>query len=211
MIHEGPDFPRVAQNLIDGYLQTTPANVGHLLREGFCDAGIRPVFRRARIVGTAFTVQLCGEDLSAISCAYERAKPGDVLVVSNIGSTFACAGEISTYKSMRLQLKGLIVDGPVTDILEFEAIGFPCFARCASALVGKRIGKGGAVRVPVVIGGVTVHPGDLVVADDNGIVFLNPEKAMEVLPALLEKEKSELAIREAYWQERGEAVPVFYE
>ncbi|WP_127579405.1 RraA family protein [Paenibacillus koleovorans] len=206
MIHVGPDFKRVDPDLIAGYRKTNPATVGHVREDGFADTAIRPVYRKLKLVGSAFTVQIAGRDLAAISKAYELAQPGDVLVVNGgDGPAYACAGEISTFTSMRMGLAGLIVDGAVTDVIEMEAIGFPCFARHISAKIGRKEGNSGAVRVPVEIGGVIVYPGDLVVADDNGIVFLNPEEAHELLPTLLEKEAAEVILRSDYWNSAVQA------
>ncbi|MFD1361317.1 RraA family protein [Lentibacillus salinarum] len=208
MIKIGSDFPRVDNALIEGFKKTTPATVGHYLRTGFCDPGIKPVFRNAKCVGTAFTVQMMGEDIGAIKKAYELVQEGDVLVVSDAdGSTYACAGEVSTFKSIRLGINGLVVDGAVTDCLEMEDMGFSCFAKYINALVGKPEGNQGAVRVPVKIGGVDVNPGDLVIADDNGIAFLYPEKAKEILPEMLQKEEEENILREEFWNEIGKPMP----
>lgn len=210
-IFVGPDYTRPDAELIAQYRLTTPATVGHFLNLGFADPGIRPVYKGCKVVGPAFTVRIDCMDLAGISKAYELIQPGDVLVVDTGGdAAHACAGEISTFKSMRLGIAGLIVDGAVTDTLEFEAIGFPTWSRYVSALVGRRIGNNGAVRVPVSVGGVVVNPGDLVVADDNGMVFLNPAQAAELLPTLLQKEADEKKLREEYWAQRGQPVPVFY-
>ncbi|HYF93783.1 MAG TPA: hypothetical protein VD969_16330 [Symbiobacteriaceae bacterium] len=210
-IFVGPDYERPAANLTQQYRLTTPATVGHFLNIGFADPSIRPVYRGCKVVGPAFTVRTDGMDIAGISKAYELVKPGDVLVVDTGGDRqHACAGEVSTFKSIRLGIAGLIVDGAVTDTLEFEALGFPCFSRTVSALVGRRIGNHGAVRVPVQCGGVVVNPGDIVVADDNGIVFLSPAQAAELLPTLLQKEADEKAIREEFWEQKGQPVPVFY-
>lgn len=211
MIVVGPEFERPEAALISGYRQTTPATAGHFINIGFADPQIRPVYPRIRLVGPAFTVRTDGMDIAAISKAYELARPGDILVVDAGGDRHhACAGEMSTFKSVRLGLAGLIVDGAVTDCLEFAAIGFPCWSRHITSLVGRRLGNHGAVRVPVQVGGVVVDPGDLVVADDNGVLFLNPAQASELLPTLLQKEADERVAREQYWQERGRPVPVIY-
>lgn len=211
MIEAGPDFARVDTALIDSYRRTTPATVGHVLDHGFADPCLRPVYRGARVLGSAFTVQIESMDIAAISKAYELAKPQDVLVVAADGdSRFACAGEMSTFKSITLGIAGLVVDGSVTDIREMEAMKFPCFARRITPMVGRRIGEKGSVRKPVTVGGVLVHPGDLVFADDNGVVFLDPAEAAVIIGELLEKEGKEAELRESFWRERGMAVPVIY-
>ena len=211
MIIIGEDFARPSNEIMVGYRKTTPATIGHFRNTGFSDPGIRPVYPRIRVVGPAFTVRTDGMDISGISKAYELVQHGDVLVVDTGGDrSHACAGEVSTFKSIRLGIAGLIVDGAVTDSLEFAAINFPCWSRHVSALVGRRLGHSGAVRVPVQVGGVVVNPGDLVVADDNGVVFLNHGEAADLLPTLLEKEAEENRVREAFWQERGLPMPVVY-
>ncbi len=211
MIDVGPDFARVNAELIDAYRLTAPANVGHVLDHGFADPCIRPVYRGARAVGSAFTVQIESMDVAAISKAYELAGPGDVLVVAAGGDRkFACAGEMSTFRSIRMGLAGLVVDGSVTDVREMEIMNFPCFARHITPLVGRCIGEKGSVRQPVIIGGVLVRPGDLVLADDNGVVFLDPAEATRIIDELLEKERKEDELRKAFWSERGQAVPVIY-
>lgn len=207
MIHIGQNFSRVEKELIEGFSKVSPATLGHHLEKEVCSPDIRPVYRPIKLVGTAFTVQTYGKDISAISKAYELAKPGDVLVVNCEGNDsfpYACAGEMSTFKSKRLGIAGLIVDGGITDSSEMEEIGFPCFAKHVTALVGRRIGEKGKVLVNVDIGGVTVKPGDLVVADDDGIVFLNPADAKKLLPDMLAKEAEEDVVRAEYWKEVGQ-------
>lgn len=211
MIYVGPDFTRIDSSQIENYKKTTPATVGHFWEKGFCQPEIKPVYRGLKLVGSAFTLKIEGKDLAAISKAYELVQKGDVLVVDGGEyNYFACAGEVSTFKSIRLGIAGLIVDGAVTDCMEMEKLNFPCFARYISPSVGRRIGEEGAVRVPVRVGGVYVNPGDLVVADDNGIVFLNPKDAEELLPKLLAKEKDEDILRSEFWRVIGKPVPKIY-
>lgn len=209
MIHIGPDFPRVNAQLIEDYRKVGTATLGHVLEEEICDPAIRPIYKNVKLVGTAFTVQTKGKDIAAITEAYKLAQPGDVLVVNcedYKGIPYACAGEMSTYKSIRLGIAGLVVDGGITDYLEMEKIEFPCFSRHITALVGRVEGRDGAVRVPVSIGDVTVRPGDLVLADDNGVLFLSPEKAQQMLPSMLEKEAKEEILREDFIAKSKESV-----
>lgn len=206
MIDIGPDFSRVNSDLINGYKKVGTATLGHILEEEISSPVIKPTYQNIKLVGTAFTVQTKGKDIAAITEAYKMAQPGDVLVVNcedYEGVPYACAGEMSTYKSVQLGIAGLIVDGGITDCLEMETIGFPCFSRHITALVGRVEGNDGAIRIPVTIGGVKVNSGDLVVADDNGVLFLNPKKAQEMLPSMLEKEAKEEVLRKRFIENIG--------
>ena len=90
-------------------------------------------------------------------------------------------GEMTSLAAKMRGAAGIIIDGSVTDIVEIRQQGMPTFARAISARVGRRLGlPGGAINEPVECGGVLVSPGDLVVADDNGIVVMSPSLAEKI-------------------------------
>ncbi len=90
---------------------------------------------------------------------------------------------------------GVVVDGVVTDVVELRAAGLPVFARGTSVLTAKRIASPhSAVNVPVLCGGVTVNPGDVVMADDNGVLVLSADEAAAVVDAALASDRAEPAI-----------------
>ena len=196
------DFTRPRQELIDAYRDIAPATLGHMHDIRFMDTGIKPLFSNVTLVGPAFTVRTRGMDAAALSKVDELAKPGDVVVVDRGGDhEHAVIGEFRALKHIRLGLAGWIIDGAATDVLEIQKMRFPLYARTVSALVGKMIGKEGAVGVPVQCGGVVVNPGDLIVADDNGIAILSHEEAEEHLEHGLAVAERERRMREEYAEE----------
>ena len=168
--------------LIEYFRGLPPATIGHVTDEGFVDPDIRPIFRRVRVVGPAVTLKLPEGDVSLTRAAIDQLRAGDVLVIDQGGESRAgCWGEMTSLAAKVRGCVGVIVDGAVTDVVEIEEQGMPTFARAVSALVGRRLDTGdGGVNVAVQCGGVAVHPGDLIVADDNGIVVIPPQRVQEV-------------------------------
>jgi regulator of RNase E activity RraA len=193
----------VSDDLIERYRSIPPATIGHVIDEGFVDTAIRPIFTPAKIVGRALPVQMPRGDTALTRPAIQAIRPGDVLILAQNGDTQAASwGEMTSLAAKVRGAAGVIIDGAVTDIVEIEQQGMPTFARAISALVGRRLElPGGGVNVPVSCGGVQVHPGDLVVADENGIVVLAPERAEAIYDASrMAEDRAPLARR---WLEHG--------
>ena len=166
---------------IEIYRRFGTALLGHVIDEGFVDEKIRPLFPAAHVVGTAVTVRLPDGDLDPIVPAVDLLQPGDVLVIDHGGrESLACWGELTSLAAKRRGCVGVIVDGAVTNLAEIAAHELPTFARGVAALGGRRRAQGGGVNVPVQCGGVAVHPGDLVVADDDGVVIVPPPRLDDV-------------------------------
>lgn len=191
---------RVSQELVEQYKKVAPATLGHMKDLRFMDSGIKPVYRRCKLVGPAFTVKAPGGvDAEILNKVTEMAKPGDVIVVDRGGDTeHAVIGEFRALKHLQLGIAGWVVDGAVCDIVALEDMGFPTFSRTVSALVSKMVGLQGEINTAVSCGGVVVNPGDLIVADDDGVCVLSPEEAEALLPTMLEKEAKETALREQH-------------
>ena len=194
---------RVSDDLIERYRSIPPATVGHYLAEGFMDTAIRPIFTPSKIVGRALPVKMPRGDSSLTRPAINAVQPGDVLILVQDGSTqVACWGEMTSLAAKVRGVAGVIIDGAVTDVVEITDQKVPTYSRAITALVGRRLDQpGGGVNVPVSCGGVLVNPGDLVVADENGIVVMSPEVAEEVYPAARASEDRAPLTRE--WLERG--------
>lgn len=174
------NYQRPEAELIDAYRQIAPATLGHMHNIRFMDPAIKPLFSGVVMVGPAFTVRTEGMDAAALTKVDELAQPGDIVVVDRGGDyKHAVIGEFRALKHIRMGLEGWIIDGAATDVLELQQMRFPVYARTVTALVAKMIKAEGAVGVPVQCGGVVVNPGDLIVADDNGVAVLSHAEARE--------------------------------
>lgn len=197
-----PHPPSLPPELLEYYRGLPPATIGHVVDEGFVDTAIRPIFKRVTVVGTALTVKLTAGDLSPISPALEQLGAGDVLVIDQGGETqAACWGEMTSLAALVKGCVGVIVDGTVTDVVEIEEQRMPTWARAVAALVGRHLDTGGGVNVAIQCGGVAVHPGDLVVADDNGVVVIPPQRASDL--AARARAAEDCAPYQRVWLGRG--------
>jgi RraA family protein len=158
---------------------------------GMCDGGIHSLWRGAKIAGYARTVWTRSGDNDAIKRAVDRCQPGDVLVVNGQGDTTrALVGELIAERLRVRGVVGMIIDGAVRDVTELERIGFGVWARGVSPAGPYKYGPG-QIDVPVAIGGVVVNPGDLIVADDDGVIVIPPSEGVSSLlrgRAVLERE-----------------------
>lgn len=170
--------------------------IGHFLEEGFLDSGIRSLLRNVRVVGRAVTVRMADADAYATNRALALLEPGDVLVIETGGDlAHAPVGAVTGFAAQCRGAAGVIVDGVVTDVVELRAAGLPVFARGTSILTAKRIASPrSAVNIPVLCGGVMVNPGDIVMADDNGVLVLSADEAAAIVDVALATDRAEPAI-----------------
>jgi regulator of RNase E activity RraA len=146
-----------------------------------------------RIAGPAVTASLPTGSFSMAKLAMTLCEPGDVLVLNAYGdvSHALVGGHIAQALQVR-GLAGMIVDGAVRDTSELREIGFPVFARGTAIIVGGHDGPG-EINVPVACGNVVVNPGDIVVADEDGIVVVPQNEVDEVLSRVSSLHESHLA------------------
>lgn len=176
-----------------------PATLGHLRTFGFIDSAIRPLSGTTplRVLGPAVTVRSYGNDGAVVHAAIDLCRAGDVLVIDRGGdSRCACWGEMTSLAAKVKGVAATIIDGAVTDVAEILAMGYPVYARAITALTTVSRAEQGDVNVDVSCGGVVVHPGDLVLADENGAVVIAPHD----LAHLLEEAEPRQA-REPRWRE----------
>ena len=133
-----------------------------------------------RIAGPAFTVRTARHDNLMLHAAIYRAEPGDVIVVEAGDDGMAVAGGNVCAIAQKRGVAGFVIDGVIRDIGESRAQNFPLFARGRSPIPGSKEGPG-EINHPIRCGGVVVQPGDVVIADDEGIVVVPLAKAEEVL------------------------------
>ncbi|MBR0564755.1 4-carboxy-4-hydroxy-2-oxoadipate aldolase/oxaloacetate decarboxylase [Azoarcus sp. L1K30] len=167
-------------------------------RVGLMKPTIRPVYTGAATCGTAVTVLLQPGDNWMLHVAAEQIQPGDVVVAGcTADSTDGFFGDLlaTSYKSRGA--KGLIIDGGVRDVKDLTEMNFPVFSRAIHAKGCTRATLG-SVNIPVVCAGAVVNPGDVVIADADGVVVVPAAIAQQVADAAEARENNETAKRERF-------------
>ncbi|MET7272029.1 4-carboxy-4-hydroxy-2-oxoadipate aldolase/oxaloacetate decarboxylase [Streptomyces flaveolus] len=167
-------------------------------RTGLLGPGIRPIQQGVRIAGTAVTVLSWPGDNLMIHAAVEQCGEGDVLVVTTTSpSTDGMFGELFATALQRRGVRGLIINAGIRDTQELREMGFAAWSRDVSAQ-GTVKATGGSVNVPVAVNGQVIRPGDVIVADDDGVVVVPREQARRTAEASEAREKKEAAARAAF-------------
>lgn len=160
---------------LDLLVKAEPATIGHTMHIGFMDTGMRGIMPNVRIAGTAITVRQPGPDCTMIHYALGQARPGDILVIDRCGDhRHAATGGAVAYAARCAGIKGIILDGVVSDLGELRQFGVPIWARGSSVVTAKHLDLGGEFCTPISCGGVSVRPGDAILADENGVLVLDP-------------------------------------
>ena len=159
----------------------TPDISDAMNRAGTMDNGIQPAYRPiGRVIGPAVTVSVPTGAFNVIKAGMQQTRRGDVLVINARGSLRgALIGGNVCRGLLHRGLAGVVMDGAVRDVMEIQEDGLPVYARGVSAMMGPIDGPG-EVNVPIACGHVVVHPGDIVVADPDGIVAVRAADAARV-------------------------------
>ncbi len=180
----------VSPELLAQLRQIAPATIGHMLEHEFMDPELRPIISRFNFAGPAVTVRCFGTDSAIVHYAVDIAQPGDVIVVDRLGDRrYACWGGGVTNGAQARGVAGAVVDGALTDKVEIEDMRFPVFGRCISPITTRAPGLTGELNVPVRCGGLIVNPGDIVLADDDGIIVLPPDRVADIVRICLPLEE----------------------
>lgn len=179
-------------------------------QRGALPSAIRPIASTMRVAGPAFTVATAPGNNLWIHRALPAAAPGDVLVVVTAGHyESGYWGDIMTVAALERGIAGLVIDGCVRDSEALARLQFPVFARGLSIRgTGKDPAAPGSLQQPLAVGDVTVHPGDLVVGDADGVVVISRGTALDVVAKAKERVRREAEIIERL--RKGETTLAIY-
>lgn len=181
----------ISSEVIQKYKNIETATIGHLTDFGFLK-GMRPVSRPVDFVGNAVTVRIPHLDSTAVHKAFDFIEEGDVLVIDMSGDEYrSCFGGMLAYAAHVKKAAGVIISGSVNDVDEIKEIGLPVFSLGISPLTTRVLGIEGEINTTISVCGVSIHPGDLVVADDDGVVVIKPEQAKEYAELAMTKQDKE--------------------
>jgi 4-hydroxy-4-methyl-2-oxoglutarate aldolase len=166
------DWRRPDQALLDAFGAASSAQVADCMsRLGAMEAAIRPVWRSPRVIGAALTVWCHAGDNLMLHKALSLAAPGDIVIMNTQGAGNSGFGELLATSALKSGVRAVIVDGTVRDAEALEAMALPVYARglCPNGCNKDGAGEVGAI---VACGGVAVRPGDVVIADRDGVTVV---------------------------------------
>lgn len=191
IIHESKSC---AEHLLAGLRGKATADISDVMGRYQGDSGLMPYHRGGGLIGTAVTIQTTPGDNLAIHAALESIRPGDVLVVDGGGVLDrALVGDILKEIAQQGGAAGFVIYGAIRDVDAYRADDFPCYALGVCPRGPHKFGPG-KINVDIAIGGTVVRPGDIVLGDSDGVVFIPQEQALEIAQKVVQHEAREAEI-----------------
>jgi regulator of RNase E activity RraA len=193
-----PSVMTLSNETLKRYAQAEPATIGHFLNFGFNTKPLQASKPGALSLGRAVTLRIPSMDSTLCHKVAELAGPGDILLIDRAGDEqYACLGGVVAYSLKVRGLEAVILDGAATDIREIREMDLIVSYRRLSAITTRLLGVDGEINTTIDCCGAVVHPGDIVVADENGFVVLPPDKAEDILKKAIEIQGTEPAKRKS--------------
>jgi 4-hydroxy-4-methyl-2-oxoglutarate aldolase len=187
---------RTPMDLVDQLAPVGTATVHEAIgRRGYVGPHIKPIQQGVKVAGTAVTVLSHPGDNAMVHAAIEQCQPGDILVVANTApSTHGMFGDLLAASLMQRGVRGLVIDAGVRDTADLREMGFPVWTQHVSC-EGTVKSSPGSVNVPIRFGEQVVFPGDVICADDDGVVVVARAEASWAIEKSLARLDNETATR----------------
>ena len=177
---ETTEFKRVTgEEIRKIFAQVSTPNISDMMHRERELEGIHAVVPDVKMVGKALTVRTAPGDWAKPVEAIDEAQEGDVIVVDAYGLGPAIWGEMATRSCLQRKLAGIVINGAIRDVDAIRELGFPAFAKLITSAAGEPRGWG-QIGVPIKIGWTNVRTGDWIVGDDNGVMVIPKENAVEI-------------------------------